>query len=1041
MKKQHSELKNFIFPSNEIESGLEAAGSNNRYQIAIILIFLFVKVVTDSFYCPLPYFLMNPNIICSSNNLESEANDYSLSCNLNKVCLINQMIETSRKPKFDATEIDYYNSNLNNINTVKNMENQEGKNLNKLNWEKNDIKKINFILDKNKEKSTFINYFDIYCNTIKIGLIGSSASIGNLISNIISPFFTDHFGRIKTIQIILIFDILIKTMIFYIKDFTNLLILLTLINITNNLIYFAACLYINEMVSSSHRGVYSCYFNAFFGISGISYTLIFYFTFDWFYLNLFSIICSLISFILIQIYLYESLRFYKIKSNNFEILETLHLIALFNNKEEEFLSWRKNFCVNYRLDELLHLKENVVKEIDYVKEEENIIKNINLNYLEHTQTNQTQEVKKNDFAYYKEHTLTKNNRSSLHKDLYNYSTFKDFSLIKKSNSYNSYYINNDKNHLNLDNEFHNFEIESFIYDLNPQDKYNTSIKNKKELKNKKSISKIPYNENFYGTFEDNSILNLKEDQSNSRLKCENNSNNKIIASNFFSCANGISKNCYSKLTNSIHNSNINQKHVTTISPTNISIIAISDIWDLQLCKTFANADIKELKLAESTTISIKNTTCGKNSLNKYRKKTEHIEKPTSLQIIAIFSNENQLKTFLIFSYISFVTISGIMYNAIDMKESPDSIYYPLVLYFTEFIIISLIGYLIDLPYFGRKIPCIFFSFLAGFFYLSKFLLEINYNVNPLSNLTGHPFDFTKFYKYNQDSNGMSSSKTINFNNTNSSYSNAADYSNKHLNNHNVINENHLSDQYSKYIYTNKTFSNNSNSNQKISNINYQLFDKSKNYYIKNIETYNNYHDFSSEFYQSKPIDNPSFNNFFPQEKVNNKDSISAHMFNQHKDSINSIIKDILNEKPLDKGNNSYHNETSKKNFLLDEKYLESSFLMLIINYFVRFSVSISFNILIEYNFEVYSTDIRSIAFNINKLFSRFGDFFTPLLMSNYYNYTTFILGILYLIMAFLINFLRETRGESLKDDFNENYDEQKISENKCNMKVVKNFKE
>lgn len=58
----------------------------------------------------------------------------------------------------------------------------------------------------------------------------------------------------------------------------------------------------------------------------------------------------------------------------------------------------------------------------------------------------------------------------------------------------------------------------------------------------------------------------------------------------------------------------------------------------------------------------------------------------------------------------------------------------------------------------------------------------------------------------------------------------------------------------------------------------------------------------------------------------------------------------------------------------------------------RVSVSLSFNVLMEYNFEIYSTDIRSTAFNINKLLSHFGDFFTPLLMSYNRPIATLILG-------------------------------------------------
>ena len=61
-----------------------------------------------------------------------------------------------------------------------------------------------------------------------------------------------------------------------------------------------------------------------------------------------------------------------------------------------------------------------------------------------------------------------------------------------------------------------------------------------------------------------------------------------------------------------------------------------------------------------------------------------------------------------------------------------------------------------------------------------------------------------------------------------------------------------------------------------------------------------------------------------------------------------------------------------------------------------------------------------MVINVNKLFSRFGDFFTPLLMSKYHGLTTFFLGVLYVLMAFSIRFLRETAGERLKDDIDEN---------------------
>ena len=163
-------LNKIVLTSEQIENGIEAAGSNNKYHLRLIFIFIILKTVTDSFYCSLPYFLMNPNIMCS----KEKSSEYNQICNLNEVCLINSLMS-------------------NENNNLRNTSNRP---------------KIKFILNKEIKKNTFINHFDIYCNTIKIGLVGSSASIGNLLSNIISPFFTDNFGRIKTIKLSILYALL-----------------------------------------------------------------------------------------------------------------------------------------------------------------------------------------------------------------------------------------------------------------------------------------------------------------------------------------------------------------------------------------------------------------------------------------------------------------------------------------------------------------------------------------------------------------------------------------------------------------------------------------------------------------------------------------------------------------------------------------------------------------------------------------------------------------------------------------------------------------
>jgi len=108
-----------------------------------------------------------------------------------------------------------------------------------------------------------------------------------------------------------------------------------------------------------------------------------------------------------------------------------------------------------------------------------------------------------------------------------------------------------------------------------------------------------------------------------------------------------------------------------------------------------------------------------------------------------------------------------------------------------------------------------------------------------------------------------------------------------------------------------------------------------------------------------------------------------------------------------------------------------------LDYTIRLCVSISFNILIEYNLEIYSTDIRATAFNINKLFSRVGDFTLPLILASNRIVATAIMGGLFLFMSIFLLKLKETRGEKLRETVEDSHKwemEEKNSENSENPK-------
>jgi len=269
--------------SEDIDNGIHASGASHSYQYIMILSFFFLKVVTDSFYAPLPYFFMDPKIECYNTTTTIKT------------------INT-----FDTYQCGYQETCHTN-NDIFNLKS---------------LKKIEF-RDDPSSKRTFINDFNIYCDFLKIGLLISSASIGSIITNIICPILTENLGRMLTIKLTLVADILIKSSLLYFTNITNVYIILLLINVTNNTIYNTTSLYINEMVSKNHRGIFSCFFNSLFGISGICFTLIYHYTDSWKWLHGFSILSGFIALIVSICFLKESIRFLHLRKRSEEIIESL----------------------------------------------------------------------------------------------------------------------------------------------------------------------------------------------------------------------------------------------------------------------------------------------------------------------------------------------------------------------------------------------------------------------------------------------------------------------------------------------------------------------------------------------------------------------------------------------------------------------------------------------------------------------------------------------------------------------------------------------
>ncbi len=301
--------------SEDLDEGLEYAGSNHRYQYILLISLFFLKLVTDSFYCPLPYFFMDPKIKCLDKK-----NNYTKACTMNEIC---------NQKTFIIGSIKSSNRTINETNLLL-------ENLNK-----------EYEFDKNIKKSfSLITEFDLECNFIKIGLLASSVSVGSLLSNIIGPLLTENIGRIFSITVILIFDIFIKSSIFIIPEVNYLFVIFLLTNVTNNCIYNSLSLYMNEMVSAKKRGIFFCIFNSMYGLSGIVYTIVFNLTFSWKILQALSIVASFIALLINYFYTRESIRYLYMKNKKKEIFEILKYIAYINGRTNEYEIWENKIKID-----------------------------------------------------------------------------------------------------------------------------------------------------------------------------------------------------------------------------------------------------------------------------------------------------------------------------------------------------------------------------------------------------------------------------------------------------------------------------------------------------------------------------------------------------------------------------------------------------------------------------------------------------------------------------------------------------------------------
>ena len=201
-----------------------------------------------------------------------------------------------------------------------------------------DIGEGNYEIKESFEYS-WVSEFNIECNKVEIGFIGSFAFIGNtaggLIFSIINKFLSH-----KKILIISSFGFCIFVFLCtLVKSHTYFYFLLfceIFIGLFGNCLCYSSLVIAQEIVSNEKRSLFSSIINVGYSLCGILYSIAFYLAQDWRKVFYILIISSFITLLLIWIFVYDSPREYINKKDYRNTISILEGIASINGKLTEF---------------------------------------------------------------------------------------------------------------------------------------------------------------------------------------------------------------------------------------------------------------------------------------------------------------------------------------------------------------------------------------------------------------------------------------------------------------------------------------------------------------------------------------------------------------------------------------------------------------------------------------------------------------------------------------------------------------------------------
>jgi MFS family permease len=200
---------------------------------------------------------------------------------------------------------------------------------------------------------SWVNEFNISCDQVKTGLIGSLNFGGSFLGSITLNFFADNFGRKNTIIYSLILYIILNTWVVFMKSFYFVMMGNFILNALNTYINYTMLMMVEEVTNSKLRGNFGTFINSGFPACGLVYFPLFIYLKTWQKVFIVNSIIAFSMLILFLIFSFESPRYFFFKGNFKEGLETLLNISKFHHIEKEFMEKINSDEYKTIIDELI----------------------------------------------------------------------------------------------------------------------------------------------------------------------------------------------------------------------------------------------------------------------------------------------------------------------------------------------------------------------------------------------------------------------------------------------------------------------------------------------------------------------------------------------------------------------------------------------------------------------------------------------------------------------------------------------------------------